>query len=262
MAGRKVSLIDLLRSRFPQKTEKELRAAILRGHVTVEERVVLKAGTPVAPEASLGLRPAPAYVSRGGEKLAAALAAWAIDCSGSAWIDAGCSAGGFTDCLLQHGAPLVYAVDVGEGQLDWRLRTDSRVRTMERTNIMRLGPADFRPVPGRAVADLSFRSLQGAARHILGLTSEGWGIFLVKPQFELRQRPPDGFRGVVRDPEVARGVVRGLAERLAAEGVAVRRAIPSPIAGRRGNREFLFLLELAAGAPPGSEAVISGLFAE
>jgi 23S rRNA (cytidine1920-2'-O)/16S rRNA (cytidine1409-2'-O)-methyltransferase len=263
MAGRKVSLIDLLRSRFPQKTEKELRAAVLRGHVTVEEEVVWKAGTPVAPGASLRLRPSPAYVSRGGEKLAAALAAWAIDCTGSAWIDAGCSTGGFTDCLLKHGAPLVFAVDVGEGQLDWRLRTDSRVRTMERTNIMSLARLDLDPLPGRAVADLSFRSLQGAARHILGLTSEGWGIFLVKPQFELGQgHQPEGFRGVVRDPEVTRGVVRDLVQRLSTEGVAVRKAIASPIAGRRGNREFLFLLDMAAGAPPDTEAAISGLFAE
>ena len=262
MPGRKVSLIDLLKSRYPEKTEKELRSWILRGRVSVGEQSVSKPGTPVAPDAPLRVRPAPAFVSRGGEKLAAALDAWKVDCAGSPWLDAGCSTGGFTDCLLQRGAPLVYAVDVGEGQLDWRLRTNERVRTMERTNIMSLGRPDLVPLPGRAVADLSFRSLQGAARHILGLTSEGWGIFLVKPQFELRG-PVDGFRGIVRDPKVARGIVLDLAQRLAAEGVAVKKGIPSPISGRRGNREFLLLLALAErGGMPDAEEVLSGLFVE
>jgi len=262
MSPRKVPLIELLAARYPEKTERELRAAIVRGHVSVGGQVVIKPGTPVSVDAAVRVRPAPAYVSRGGEKLAAALDAWGVDCAGSAWIDAGCSTGGFTDCLLQHGAPLVYAVDVGEGQLDWRLRTDGRVRTMERTNIMSLARSDLDPLPGRAVADLSFRSLQGAARHILGLTSEGWGIFLVKPQFELRQHPPQGFRGVVRDPDLAREVVRDLVRRLAAEAVAVRKGIPSPIAGRRGNREFLLMLDARPGTPADAEAVLSGLFAE
>jgi 23S rRNA (cytidine1920-2'-O)/16S rRNA (cytidine1409-2'-O)-methyltransferase len=262
MPPRKVPLIELLTSRYPEKTERELRAAILRGHVSVGEQVVVKPGTPVSADAPVRVRPAPAYVSRGGEKLAAALDAWGVDCAGSPWIDAGCSTGGFTDCLLQHGAPLVYAVDVGEGQLDWRLRTDARVRTMERTNVMSLARSDLDPPPGRAVADLSFRSLRGAARHILRLTSEGWGIFLVKPQFELQQHPPEGFRGVVRDPGLAREVLRDLLERLAAEAVAVRRGIASPIAGRRGNREFLLLLDARSGAPADAAAVLSGLFAE
>ena len=262
MAGRRTSLIELLLERHPDKPEKELRAAILRGHVTVDGQVVLKPGVPVPGGAELLLRPSSAYVSRGGEKLAAALDAWGIDCTGSPWIDAGCSTGGFTDCLLQHGAPLVYAVDVGEGQLDWSLRTDPRVRTMEGTNIMALGAAAFDPPAGRAVADLSFRSLRGAARHILGLTREGRGIFLVKPQFELGAAAPADFRGVVRDPAIAREAVAGLLERLAAEGVAVRRGTPSPVAGRRGNREFLLLLETGRTEPAETAAVLSGLFAE
>ena len=262
MPGRKVSLIDLLQSRHPEKTEQELRGAILRGHVSIGDEVVIKPGAPVAPDAPVRLRTAPPFVSRGGQKLAAALGAWSVDCAGSPWIDAGCSTGGFTDCLLQRGAPLVYAVDVGEGQLDWRLRTDRRVRTMERTNVMHLARTDLDPLPGRAVADLSFRSLQGAARHILGLTSEGWGIFLVKPQFEARRVAPEGFRGIVKDAGLAQNVVRGLVDRLAAEGVMVRRAIASPITGRHGNREFLFLLDGKPGAPADSEAVLSGLFVE
>jgi 23S rRNA (cytidine1920-2'-O)/16S rRNA (cytidine1409-2'-O)-methyltransferase len=166
-----------------------------------------------------------------------------VQCAGSVWIDAGCSTGGFTDCLLQNGAALVHAVDVGEGQLDWRLRGDARVKLMERTNIMSLNRNDLDPLPGRAVADLSFRSLQGAARHILGLTIEGRGIFLVKPQFELR-KPPSEFRGVVRDTDDVQAIVDDLVQRLAAESVTVERRIPSPIAGRKGNRELLFLLRL------------------
>jgi len=243
MAARKIPLIDLLKALHPQSDERELRAQVLRGHVSVGGEKVVKPGTPVAPDAVVLLRPAPAFVSRGGEKLQAAIEAWSVACGGAAWIDAGCSTGGFTDCLLQHGASLVYAVDVGEGQLDWRLRSDSRVKTLERTNIMSLNRSDLVPPPARAVADLSFRSLQGAARHILGLTTEGWGIFLVKPQFELR-RPPAGFRGVVRDPDEVRTIVDDLVQRLAAEGVEVQKRIPSPVPGRKGNREFLFLLRL------------------
>ena len=262
MAARKVSLIELLILHHPDKSERELRSAVLRGHVTVDGQVVLKPGVPVPREASLAVRASPRYVSRGGEKLAAALDAWGIDCAGSPWIDAGCSTGGFTDCLLRRGAPRVYAVDVGEGQLDWRLRSDPRVRTMEGTNIMALRARDLDPPPGRAVADLSFRSLQGAARHILGLTREGWGIFLVKPQFELGGGAPDDFRGVVKDPAIARDAVAGLLERLAAEGVAARRGMPSPIAGRRGNREFLLLLDTGPVDPAEAAAARSGLLAE
>jgi 23S rRNA (cytidine1920-2'-O)/16S rRNA (cytidine1409-2'-O)-methyltransferase len=243
MAPRRIPLIDLLKTLYPGSDEKELRAQVIRGNVAVAGEKVVKPGTPVRPDAPVSLRPVPAFVSRGGEKLQAAIRAWDVECGGRAWIDAGCSTGGFTDCLLQNGAPLVYSVDVGEGQLDWRLRGDARVRVMERTNIMSLNRPDLDPLPGRAVADLSFRSLQGAARHILELTVEGWGIFLVKPQFELR-RPPSDFHGVVRDPGDARSIVEDLVQRLDAEGVTVEKQIPSPVPGRKGNREILFLLRL------------------
>ena len=248
MPARKVSLIDLLKSLHPGQGEQELRARILRGHVSVSGVKVVKPGTQVAIDAVVEVRPAAAFVSRGGEKLAAALDAWRVQCGGTRWIDAGCSTGGFTDCLLQRGAELVYAVDVGEGQLDWKLRRDPRVKPMERTNVMSLRPADLVPPPGRAVADLSFRSLQGAARHILGLTTEGWGVFLVKPQFELRQ-PAGDFHGVVRDPATLRAILLDLVNRLAAEGVQAEDGMRSPVAGRKGNREYLFLLRLADKAP-------------
>jgi len=265
MPARKVSLIDRLKTLHPAHGEPELRARILRGHVSVSGVKVVKPGTLVAADAPVELRPASAFVSRGGEKLAAAIDAWNVDCGSASWIDAGSSTGGFTDCLLQRGAPRVYAVDVGEGQLDWKLRGDPRVKPMERTNIMSLDRADFDPPPGRAVADLSFRSLQGAARHILGLTVEGWGIFLVKPQFELRH-PADDFHGVVRDPPALRVIISDLVNRLRAEAVQVEKGIPSPIAGRKGNREFLFLLRRGGGpassggsAGTDAEALLAGL---
>ncbi len=199
MPGHRLALIELLKNRYPEQPERELRARIIRGDVVADGDRITKPGTPVAQDAELIMRSGPRFVSRGGEKLEGALEAWGVECAGAPWIDAGCSTGGFTDCLLQRGAPLVYAVDVGVGQLDWRLRTDPRVRIMEGTNVLGVTREQLDPPPGRAVADLSFRSLQGAARHILGLTSEGWGIFLVKPQFELR-RPPRDFRGVVKEP--------------------------------------------------------------
>jgi 23S rRNA (cytidine1920-2'-O)/16S rRNA (cytidine1409-2'-O)-methyltransferase len=255
-------LIERLKGLHPEHGEQELRARILRGHVSVDGVEVVKPGTPVAPNARVELRPAPAFVSRGGHKLAAAIDAWQVDCRGAGWIDAGCSTGGFTDCLLQRGADRVYAVDVGEGQLDWRLRGDPRVRLMERTNVMSLKPADLDPPPGRAVADLSFRSLQGAARHILSLTTGGWGIFLVKPQFELR-RPDGDFRGVVRDPGTLRAILNDIVRRLAAEGVRLQKCMPSPLSGRKGNREFLFLLRLGGDVSTAeADAALSGLVLE
>ncbi len=155
---------------------------------------VVKAGTPVRADAEISIREKPPYVSRGGEKLAAGLDLWGIACEGKTWIDAGCSTGGFTDCLLRRGASLVYAIDVGENQLDWRLRADPRVRVMESTNVMAVRAEELDPVPDSAVADLSFRSLRQAAARILGLTTERRGIFLVKPQFEFAA-PAPGLQG-------------------------------------------------------------------
>ena len=255
-ARREVALIELLKTLYPQVPDRELLSRVLRGQVTVNGEKALKPGARVPADAEVSVRASSPFVSRGGEKLDAALRAWGVDCTGSPWIDAGCSTGGFTDCLLQHGAPLVYAVDVGVGQLDWRLRGDPRVRTMEGTNVLHVTAGSLDPRPGRAVGDLSFRSLQGAARHVLDLTTEGRGIFLAKPQFELRS-PSDDFHGVVRDEQQVREIVRDLLERLAAEGVSTERAMPSPISGRKGNREYLLLLnvgESPAAAGPGALA--------
>ena len=241
MTGRRTTLLALLRERYPGLDERELSALLMRGRVTVDGRPVTKAGATVHPDVRLELRTLPAYVSRGGEKLAAAIDAWRPDIEGRVFLDAGSSTGGFTDCLVRHGAALVHSVDVGVGQLAWRLRSDPRVRAREGVNVMTLAPADLDPAPHAAVADLSFRSLRGAAAHILSLTRQGWGIFLVKPQFEWAE-PSDDFRGVVRGTGDRQQIMRELVEELWGEGVRTRRIMASPIAGRRGNREFLALL--------------------
>ena len=261
---RRRALIELLKARYPQRDAKELFAEVLRGRVQVAGRTVMKPGTPVPLDAPLTVLDAPRYVSRGGEKLAAALDTWSIDCAGTTWIDGGCSTGGFTDCLLQRGASLVYAVDVGKNQLAPRIRSDSRVRAMEGTNIMSLTAGGLDPRPEWAVADLSFRSLRRAAAHLLSLTAGHRGIFLVKPQFEYRDPPPD-FSGVVREARAVRDILSDLIGDLGVEGVAVNRAMASPIRGRKGNREFLLLLETRPGAAaPGrpDPALLDALLAE
>ena len=239
----KLPLLTVLLKRYPGLGEKELSSAVMRGRVTVDGRERLKPGEKVSPEADIRLKDDPRFASRGGEKLDFALETWRHPVEGRRFIDAGSSTGGFTDCLLRRGAAGVYAVDVGYNQLDYGLRRDVRVTVMERTNVMGLEAGDFPLRPDEAVGDLSFRSLRKAARHILGLTSEGSGIFLAKPQFE-EQDPAPGFDGVVRDAGRLRIILEELFRDLAAEGVHVRKAVASPLRGRRGNREFLLLLSL------------------
>jgi 23S rRNA (cytidine1920-2'-O)/16S rRNA (cytidine1409-2'-O)-methyltransferase len=181
------------------------------------------------------------YVSRGGEKLAAALDAFAIDLSGRTALDVGASTGGFTDVLLQRGAARVIAVDVGYGQLAWSLRQDSRVTVMERVNIRYL---DQLPVPADlAVIDVSFISLRLVLPRVRQLLSPpGDVVALVKPQFEVGKGAV-GKGGVVRDPEQHREVVRSLAQFAGGIGYTVAGEIPSPIVGAKGNREFLLYLK-------------------
>jgi 23S rRNA (cytidine1920-2'-O)/16S rRNA (cytidine1409-2'-O)-methyltransferase len=247
MPRQRVRLLDELVRRFPDRPSRELSALVLRGLVRVDGEPARKPGILVRPDAVLELPAPEPWVSRGGTKLAAALAAWQFDVRGSVMLDAGSSTGGFTDCLLASGAALVHCVDVGRGQLAWKLRIDPRVRVHEGVNVMALGPHDLEPPPDRAVADLSFRSLRGAAPAILALTREGLGIFLCKPQFEWKDHPSD-FRGVVRDPSDLTAILPALVDALWESGAYLRRITPSPIAGRKGNREFLLLLSDRPGA--------------
>ena len=179
------------------------------------------------------------FVSRGGEKLEAALDRFGIDVAGARCLDAGASTGGFTDCLLRRGAEAVVAVDVGYGQLAWTLRNDARVTVLDRTNIRDLRQEELPFRPSFVTADLSFISLRLAVPTLAGLAGDDAGfVLLVKPQFEAG-REDVGRRGVVRDPDVWRRVVREVADACAAAGFAPRAVMASPLLGPAGNAEFL-----------------------
>jgi 23S rRNA (cytidine1920-2'-O)/16S rRNA (cytidine1409-2'-O)-methyltransferase len=181
----------------------------------------------------------PRYVSRGGEKLAAALARFAVPVRGRRALDAGASTGGFTDCLLQAGAVHVAAVDVGRGQLAWSLRGDPRVTVIERTNVRELDPDRLDGPVDLTVADLSFISLVTVAPALLRCTrADGDLVLLVKPQFEAG-RARVGKGGIVRDPEVHRAVLHEVRDGLRDAGLFVTAAMVSPLRGAGGNVEFL-----------------------
>ena len=237
---RRRPLLELLVARFPEYSRDELYGMILCREVLVNGGRISNPREMVTEDVPLTLEPA-RYVSRGGEKLEYALDRWGIAVEGLLMLDAGASTGGFTDCLLQHGARGVYAVDVGYNQLSYRLRSDERVRVMERTNIMHVDA--LVPVPDAAVADLSFRSIRGAAGKVLSLTRRHWMIALIKPQFELDElKAPEDFSGVIHDSSLVENILAETLRDLAGEAVTAVGILASPITGRKGNREFLALL--------------------
>jgi 23S rRNA (cytidine1920-2'-O)/16S rRNA (cytidine1409-2'-O)-methyltransferase len=225
------------------------RALILAGEVLAGDRPVEKAGDLVDADAQLRLRSGPMpYVSRGGLKLAHALDTFAVDPRGLVAIDVGASTGGFTDCLLQRGAARVYCVDVGHGQLDWKVASDPRVRAIDRTNI-RTAPPDL--LPERVdliVIDVSFISLRLVLPVLPPFARPGAPVVaLVKPQFEVG-RADVGKGGIVRD-EAARARALGEVRAAATElGFTVGADTVSPITGGKGNVEFLLSLRLPGGA--------------
>lgn len=228
----------------------EAREAVRAGRVLVRGAPATKVTTLVDGEEPLALAgPARAFVSRGGQKLAAGLDAFAIDPSGRDGLDAGASTGGFTDCLLQRGARHVVAIDVGQGQLAWELRTDPRVTVLERKNVRDLVPADLPYAPTIVVGDLSFISLRLA---VGPLTTVAAGdadlVLLVKPQFEAG-REAVGSGGVVRDPDVWRDAIERVATALRGAGATPLGVVASPITGPAGNAEFL--LHARAARPAG-----------
>lgn len=225
------------------------QACILAGQIAVNGSTITRAGTPVDPSATITRRaPASPYVSRGGDKLAAALTAFALDVSQRVALDVGASTGGFTDCLLQAGARRVYAVDVGYGQLHWRLRTDPRVIVHERTNARYLSPAQVPEPVEILTVDASFISLRllfPALRPFLAPAA--MGVVLIKPQFEVGKGQV-GKHGVVRDPQQHQQVLWEVLTAAQAGGLAVQGLIPSPLLGPQGNREFLACLQRDAAA--------------
>jgi 23S rRNA (cytidine1920-2'-O)/16S rRNA (cytidine1409-2'-O)-methyltransferase len=218
------------------------QAVILAGLVRVDGRRVDKAGALVPEDAVVEVAGPPyPYVSRGGVKLEEALRRFGLDVRGAVALDLGAGTGGFTDCLLRHGARKVYAVDVGRGQLHPRLRGDPRVVVLERTHAKELGPHLVPEPLDLATADVSFISLLRALPPVVPLLREGAPVVaLVKPPFEAGRGV--ARRGVVRDPEVHRQALRKVAWGLEACGLGAERVVPSPIRGDRGNVEFLLLL--------------------
>ncbi len=234
------------RGLFPSR-EKAQRA-ILAGQVRIAGRLAQKPSEPVKPEDELVLTEPERYVSRGGYKLEHGLDYFHLDVTGLAAVDLGASTGGFTDCLLQRGAARVYAVDVGRGQLAWKLRRDPRVVVMERTNARSLTPRSFAPPFSGAdlvVADCSFISLQIILPPAVALLRQSGRILaLVKPQFEAGKAEADKGAGVITDPAIHARVLRQLQE-FAGARTCLRWGgeTPSPLLGPAGNKEFLILLE-------------------
>jgi 23S rRNA (cytidine1920-2'-O)/16S rRNA (cytidine1409-2'-O)-methyltransferase len=223
------------------ETRAQAQALVLAGRVKGHA----KAGEQVDESAELEVEPGARFVSRGGEKLANALAAFALDVDGEDCLDVGASTGGFTDCLLQAGANRVIALDVGYGQLHPAVRDDPRVTVLERTNVRSLDCAELPYAPTFVVCDVSFIGLEKALPAALACAAPGWrALALVKPQFEAG-RADVGKGGVVRDPEVHRRVLREVVERVPEWGAHVVGLADSGLPGPKGNREFF--LYLAAG---------------
>lgn len=215
-----------------------------RAQDAVRAGLVLVSGSPATKPGRLVLDsepielagPTPRYVSRGGDKLEAALAEFGVNVEGKRCLDVGASTGGFTDCLLQHGAREVVALDVGRGQLEWSIRNDPRVTVLERTDVRAAEPAEIGPVE-LVTVDVSFISLRTVLPSIVALAAGAEVIALVKPQFEVgKANVPKG--GVVREESLQARAVADVVAAAEALGLACRAATPSPITGAQGNREF------------------------
>ncbi len=230
------------------ESREKARRAVMAGHVTINGQPARKPSDLVQPVDQLALVASEKYVSRGGLKLEHALQHFQLEVNGAVAIDLGASTGGFTDCLLQHGAAQVYAVDTGRGQLAWKLRQDPRVVVMEKVNARHLTPASF-PAPfapvDLVVIDCSFISLTRILPVAVALLRPSGKIAaLIKPQFEAGKAEADKGRGVITDPAIHARVLRELAEFAAGQpGMAWRGVTESPLLGPAGNKEFFALIE-------------------
>ena len=224
-------------------SREKARALVMAGKVLVDGKAVAKPGTLVREDVIVEVLEPPPFVSRGGIKLSHALDTFKLDVSGMTAVDVGASTGGFTDCLLKRGAQRVYAVDVGYGQIDYRLRTSPQVVVMERVNAHY--PFSLPEKVKLASVDVSFISLEKVLPNVTGLLEDsGLLIVLFKPQFEVGKGEV-GKGGIVRDPQLhAKALGRFICWAIE-HGLRIRRLTPSPILGAEGNREFLLLLALA-----------------
>ncbi|HVF45041.1 MAG TPA: TlyA family RNA methyltransferase [Pyrinomonadaceae bacterium] len=240
----------LLVERGLAPTRTRAQALVMAGVVMVGDRRVEKPSEALAPDAPLRVRgaddPAARYVGRGGLKMEKALGEFRIDPTGFVCLDVGASTGGFTDCLLQHGARRVVAVDVGHNQIDWRLRTDERVEVREGVNARHISPEDFKESFDFVVVDVSFISATKVLPALVPLLKDGGRVVvLVKPQFEVGKGEV-GKGGIVRDPAQHARVVEEVNAAARALGLRVAAVTDSPIKGADGNREFLALYEKGA----------------
>lgn len=246
----------LLVSQGYAESREKAKAIIMSGNVFVDGQREDKAGASFDPaKIRLEVRgEAQKYVSRGGYKLEKAMEQFGLSLSGSVCMDIGASTGGFTDCMLQNGAVRVYSVDVGHGQLAWKLRNDERVVCMEKTNFRYMVPADLSEEPDFASVDVSFISLTKILLPARALLKDGARmVCLIKPQFEAG-RDKVGKKGVVREPEIHREVIGKVLDYADSIGFAVEALTYSPIKGPEGNIEYLVLLTLHKNSRPESSA--------
>ncbi len=234
---------SLLVDRGLVENRAKAQALIMAGEVSVEGKTIIKAGTLVAEEAAIDILQPPPFVSRGGVKLDYALDRFQLDVSSKVAADIGASTGGFTDCLLQRGAGRVYAVDVGYGQLDYRLRRDKRVVVMERVNARY--PISLPEKVDLATMDLSFISVEKVIPSVAQLLKDGgYLVVLLKPQFEA-QRSEVGKGGIIKQPVVHARVLGRFIAWMTGHGFRLGGLVASPILGAEGNMEFFLLLRLA-----------------
>ncbi|MEX1120032.1 MAG: TlyA family RNA methyltransferase [Terrimicrobiaceae bacterium] len=232
-------------------SREKARRAVMAGVVSVDGRRVDKPGTPTLADTKISVIAAEKYVGRGGLKLEAALDAFAIPVKGRICLDIGASTGGFTDCLLQRGASKVHAIDVGHGQLDWKIREDPRVMVTEGLNARNLSRTDVSDAIDLTVADVSFISLTlilGPAFAVMAPGSDA--VVLIKPQFELSAREV-GRGGVVKDPLLRAKAAEKIRTFVESNGHQWLHVMDSPVPGREGNVEFLAHLRPQGGSPQG-----------
>jgi 23S rRNA (cytidine1920-2'-O)/16S rRNA (cytidine1409-2'-O)-methyltransferase len=249
---RKIRLDLLLVERGLAESRSLAQRLVMAGQVRINGEVELRAATNVFPDVHLEVEQGPRFVSRGGEKLEAALQAFEVDIRGHICADVGASTGGFTDCLLQHGAVKIYAIDVGQGILDWKMRQDKRVVVMEKTNARYL---KCLPEAVEIITiDVSFISLKVLLPVVknwfftdinTGQSSKGSTIALIKPQFEAGRKQVGRSKGVIRDPVVHRQVLMDILGFARQQGYIVYGLIRSPLTGPKGNVEFLTWLEFS-----------------
>jgi 23S rRNA (cytidine1920-2'-O)/16S rRNA (cytidine1409-2'-O)-methyltransferase len=241
----RLRLDELLVARGLAETRSQAKGLIMSGRVRRGTERLDKPGRTYTPDLDLRVDQPPRFVSRGGEKLAAALAHFGLDLTDAHVLDVGASTGGFTDCALQAGAAAVVCVDVGRAQLHAKLLTDPRVTNLEQLNARHLRPADLpRATFDAVVMDLSFISLRQVLPAVWPLVaSGGWLVALVKPQFEAGKEEVDRGQGVIRDPAIHERVLREVTDFAAALPQAtLLGTLPSPLTGADGNREFLLAL--------------------